>query len=978
MGALKMRANPFRVTVPTLAFSLALASIAGANSTPQVLPLSQDWSNTGLITANDDWSGVPGIEGFRGDGLTAATGVDPQTVLAADDPGVIDVNANQLNPNTFTTGGVSEFEIANPGVAFQGSGTARAPYLRFYLNTTGASGVSVSYNLRDIDGSADNAIQPVALHFRVGSSGTFTNVPAAFVADATTGPNQATLVTPVCVVLPAAADNQPLVQVRVMTTDAVGSDEWVAVDDIVVSTAPCGGAPNLSVGDVSLAEGNAGTTPFNFTVQLSSPAPANVTFDAASADGTATTADNDYVGLPPTPFVIPSGQTSVVVTVNVNGDTTVEPNETFFLNVTNVVGATVVDGTGTGTILNDDIVPTPIYTIQGSGNVSPLVGTTVTTTGIVTGVRTNGLYIQDLAGDGNPNTSDGVFVFTSSAPPPAAAVGNGVQVTGTVAEFIPSADPLSPPVTELTFPSVVLLTTGNPLPSPVVITAADTPPTGTIQQLERLEGMRVSVATLTVVGPTLGSVNEPNATATSNGVFVGVIPPLSRPFREPGIRADDPPPPGSGVTIPPVPRFDGNPERIRVDSDAKVGASPLDVAVGATVTGLVGPMDYAFRTYTVLPDPPSVSPPPVATGGVAASPAADPTNMEFTVAAFNLERFFDTVDDPLITEPVLTPTAFANRLNKASLAVRNFLKFPDVLAVAEMENLPTLQALSAKISADAVAASQPDPQYQAFLVEGNDIGGIDVGYLVKAAPVAGTTPRVTVNAVVQENAGELFINPDLTTELLNDRPPLRLDAVVNHANGSSFPLTVIANHLRSLNGIDDNSPGSNGWPTVGHRVRAKRRAQAESLANLVQARQVADPAERIAVVGDLNAFEFNDGLVDSVGTILGTPTPATEVVLASPDLVNPDLVNLQPASPAERYSYSFDGNAQTLDHILINAALQSATAARRTEHARIGADFPEVARNDPATAVRLSDHDPAVSYFTVASFPVELLEFRVQ
>jgi uncharacterized protein len=974
-----MRPSPSLVAGRTLAALLTVCGTAAADSTPQVLPFSQDWTNIGLITVNDNWSGVPGIEGFRGDDITTATGTDPQTLLAPDDPGVLDVNANQTNPDTFATGGVTEFHIANPSVALTGSGTADAPYLRFYLNTTGLSGISVAYNLRDLDGSIDNAIQPVALHFRVGSSGNFSNVPAAFVADATTGPSQATLVTPVCVVLPAAADNQPLVQVRVMTTNAVGNDEWVAVDDIVVSTAPCGGAtPNLSVGDVSLAEGNAGTTAFNFTVQLSSPAPTNVTFDAATADGTATTANNDYVALPTTPFTIPTGQSSVTVTVNVNGDTAAEANETFVLNLTNVVGANVVDGSAVGTIVNDDFPAVAVYAIQGSGNASPFVGTTVTTTGIVTGVRTNGFFIQDAAGDGNAATSDGVFVFTSSAPPPAAAVGNGVQVTGTVAEFIPAADPLSPPLTELTFATTVQLTTGNPLPAPVLITAADTPPTGSIQQLERLEGMRVSVPTLDVVAPTLGFVNEPNATATSTGVFVGVIPALARPFREPGIRADDPPPPGSPVTIPPVPRFDGNPERIRVDSDAKVGAAPVDVATGATVTGLVGPLDYAFRTYTVLPDPPAVSPPPVATGGMAAVPVADPTTLEFTVASFNVERFFDTVDEPGIGEPVLTPVAFANRLNKASLAIRNFLKFPDVLGVAEMENLTTLQALAAKISADAVAASQPDPQYQAFLTEGNDIGGIDVGYLVKAAPVGPGVPRVAVNAVVQENALEQFVNPDLTTELLNDRPPLRLDAVVNHPNGASFPLTVIVNHLRSLNGIDDNSPGTNGWQTVGHRVRAKRRAQAESLANLVQARQVASPSERILVVGDFNAFEFNDGLVDSMGTIIGTPTPAPEVVLASPDLVNPDLVNLLPGPPAERYSYSFDGNAQTLDHVLVNSALLSATVSSRSEHARIGADFPEVARNNPNTAVRLSDHDPVVAFFGVASFPVELLQIEVE
>jgi hypothetical protein len=172
-----------------------------------------------------------------------------------DTPGVVDVNANQTNPSVFNTGGTTEFEVADPAVALAGSGTARAPYLKLYLNTTGQTGVTVAYNLRDLDASTDNSVQQVALQFRVGNAGNFTNLPAGYVADASGGPSTATLVTPVCVVLPAAADNQALVEVRVMSTDAVGNDEWVAVDDIVVSTAGCGApAVNLTVADVSAAE----------------------------------------------------------------------------------------------------------------------------------------------------------------------------------------------------------------------------------------------------------------------------------------------------------------------------------------------------------------------------------------------------------------------------------------------------------------------------------------------------------------------------------------------------------------------------------------------------------------------------------------------------------------------------------------------------------------------------------------------------
>ena len=211
-----------------------LASLVSADNTYQSLPFTQAWTNTGLITVNDNWSGVPGIMGYRGDDLTTATGTDPQTILADGTSTPVNVIANQINPNTVTTGGVAEFDvIADPVVAFQGSGTADAPFLLVHVNTTGKQSITVSYNLRDIDGSTDNAIQQVALQYRVGTSGNFTNLPAGYVADATTGPSLATLVTPVNVLLPSAADNQAQVQIRIITTNAIGSDEWVGVDDIL-------------------------------------------------------------------------------------------------------------------------------------------------------------------------------------------------------------------------------------------------------------------------------------------------------------------------------------------------------------------------------------------------------------------------------------------------------------------------------------------------------------------------------------------------------------------------------------------------------------------------------------------------------------------------------------------------------------------------------------------------------------------------
>ena len=210
---------------------------ANANNTSAVLPFSQNWTDASLITVSDDWSGVPSIIGYRGDGLTAAIDADPQTILAGDDAApVVDVNANQTNPSSYTTGGVAEFgSITDPTIALNGSATADAPYIKLFFNTTGLNNIRVSYNVRDLDGSVDNAVQQVALHYRIGSSGNFTNVPAAYIADATTGPNLATLVTAVNVLLPVAVNDKTLVELRIMTTNANGNDEWVGIDDISIT-----------------------------------------------------------------------------------------------------------------------------------------------------------------------------------------------------------------------------------------------------------------------------------------------------------------------------------------------------------------------------------------------------------------------------------------------------------------------------------------------------------------------------------------------------------------------------------------------------------------------------------------------------------------------------------------------------------------------------------------------------------------------
>ena len=206
-----------------------------ANTTPQTLPFTQNWTNTGLITTNDDWTNVPGIVGYLGDiTTTTQANLDPRAITQ--DFATQDVIANQTNPDTQASGGVAEFEITNPTIALQGSGTADAPNIVIYLNTTGQGNIRVTFNARDIDGSADDTNQQLAVQYRVGTTGNFSNVPGpgAYFADVTTGAT-ATQVTPVAVTLPPAANNQPNVQVRILTTNAPGSDEWVGIDDINIT-----------------------------------------------------------------------------------------------------------------------------------------------------------------------------------------------------------------------------------------------------------------------------------------------------------------------------------------------------------------------------------------------------------------------------------------------------------------------------------------------------------------------------------------------------------------------------------------------------------------------------------------------------------------------------------------------------------------------------------------------------------------------
>jgi len=586
--------------------------------------------------------------------------------------------------------------------------------------------------------------------------------------------------------------------------------------------------------------------------------------------------------------------------------------------------------------------PVTIGSVQGSGDATPIAGQIVTVEGIVTALRTTGFFVQD-GGDGNDATSDGIFVFTSSAPSGNAVVGNSVCVTGTAAEYSGQ--------TELNSPTFFAISSGNPLPSPHVLTASDLSPSGPLDQLEKFSGMRVTIPSLTVTGPTGGTIDEVHATATSNGAFYGVIAGTPRPFREPGIALTDTLPVGTPAG---VPRWDTNPEVIEIYGLGQVGSAPVDVTGGATVANITGVMSYYPSMYELLPDPSSGT----VFGNVTFTAVPDKTAAEFTIANTNLEHFYNTTQDPNRPQGAsstnVDPTAFANRVAKLSLGIRNVLKLPDVIGVEEVLNLATLQTIAAQINSDALAQTGVNPGYTAYLQEGNDVSNINVGFLVKS--------NITVVDVTQYGKTETITNPTSgSVSLLNDRPPLVLRArAAQPGSNNSVAFTVILNHLRSLDSIDD--------PSSGPFVRLKRQMQAEYLANLIQSRQAADPNEKIIAIGDFNAYQFNDGYVDVVGTVKGEPAPASAVVLASNPIVSPvltALVDLEGAS--DRYSYTFSGSAEEIDQFLLNNPAMSIFS--RVATARLNADFPEVYHGVFDRPERLSDHDWPVGYFTLPPAP---------
>ena len=602
-----------------------------------------------------------------------------------------------------------------------------------------------------------------------------------------------------------------------------------------------------------------------------------------------------------------------------------------------------------------------IHSIQSNLPNSPYMGRNVTTEGIVVAILSDGFYIENSpwhvtctdpailnCWDDFVSTSEGIFVYTGSAPDPSyAVIGYLLYVTGTVTVSNQSAEPAARGTEIKSASTPVRADNVNyTVPPPVAVDVLNSAPTGKFGQWLEFEGMRINIAVLQSTSGTSGTVATPSGVATSSGQFYGILGSATaleaRPFRSSGISMLEAVPASAPPT---VARWSGNPDLLFIDSSSRGGPqAPLDVMAGTTIANVTGVVDYHESPlgYTSLVVDNglygyigygAVTPPSTAKG----TPAAIASAAQVTIATQNLDSFYD---DSTIDE-----SAFSSRVTKMATGIVDFENSPDIIGVQEVQSLDALNALVARIAGDG------GPTYTPCWFQGNDSSGLANGFLINTA-------KVHLVSCAQVDLAKSFQAMDGTTKPLFARPPLV--ATIGIPRGAADDQVVILNgELLDRANIDD--------PAQGPDVRAQRAAQAEELSAIAQTYQSA--GSQVIALGGFDSFEFNDGFVDTLGSIDGSPTAAQLVTLSSSSTTTPPLVNLTIlASNAndERYSFVENGSAEETDHILVSTALApNATVS----YARFGADFPLVDVNDSTNALRASSHDGVIAYLNIPYIP---------
>ncbi|MEM1393441.1 MAG: lamin tail domain-containing protein, partial [Cyanobacteria bacterium P01_H01_bin.150] len=580
-----------------------------------------------------------------------------------------------------------------------------------------------------------------------------------------------------------------------------------------------------------------------------------------------------------------------------------------------------------------------IYEIQGAAHTSPLLGESVTTNGVVTAVDSNGFYLQDAMGDGDNATSDAIFVFTGSTP--TVTVGNFAEVSGTVSEFTPggtSTRNLS--TTQISNATVTIPEISVQIvPTPVVIGAGGrVPPTENIDNdafgmiagegnfdpdtdgidfFESLEGMLVTAQDAVAIAPTnrFGEIftvvnSGENATGISDRGTLNISP------------------------------DDFNPEKVQIDTDSDIlpGFDIPEVNVGAELGDVTGVVSYGFGNFEIIPTeefsvvtPSTLQPETTTIEG-----AAD----KLTVASYNVLNLDPNDADG--DEDVAN-----GRFDTIASQIVNNLNAPDIIGLQEIQDNngsedagvtsadETLQQL-----ADAIATAG-GPTYSVIdnTFIGNDTsGGQPVGNIRTAFLYNPERVGLVEGSVESIQDSDQQTNPD--NPFFDARLPLVAKFTFNGEE-----VTVVNNHFSSkggsspILGVEQPFEARQEEVTVNGSLD-ERQAQANAVKDYVDGILTADANANVVVLGDLNEFEF----VSPVETLDESLTNLTNTL-----------------DEDERYSFIFQGNSQSLDHILVSANLEDKA---EFDILHLNSEFAE-------TTQRASDHDPLIASL---SFPEENMD----
>jgi predicted extracellular nuclease len=615
---------------------------------------------------------------------------------------------------------------------------------------------------------------------------------------------------------------------------------------------------------------------------------------------------------------------------------------TGFITCGNTTGGGTGGGTGTGT---GTPLAVSIASIQGSGTVSPLVGQTVSTTGVVTKLTNNGFYLQSKVEDGNPATSDGILVFTSTAP--TVAVGQELSLSGTVAEFnvgaATNAVTLAHTVTELTAPTAITVLSSNNVITPTVITLP-----ATQAQLEAVEGMLVTINTQLTASQNYFLGRFGQVTLSAQGRLVkptnvfragssdAIAMAQSNAQRQ--ILLDDG---TSAQNVNPTPYF----------------AADNTLRAGDTIDSLTGVIDYGLSTssntglgsYKVHPTLPVVF---QRVNERTAAPASATGNVK--VASFNVLNFFTTFTNGATAAG---GSGLGCTLGGASSAAN--CRGADSLAEFIRQRTKIVKAISA-ISADVVGLMEIQNNGNTAVQNLVDALNAEVGAGTYAAvglptPISGSgdatgTDAIRVAMIYKPASLALFGSAVSDTDSINNRPPLAQTFTL--PNGEAF--SVVVNHFKSKSCATGSAAADEDQSDGQGCFNDRRQLQATRLLGFISELQAARPDRGVLVIGDLNAYGKEDPIIKLTSSGLAD---LTETFSGNND-----------------YSYVFDGEVGYLDHALASAGVLPMVTG--TAHWHINADEPLVidyntefkqptcATCNPdyytASPYRSSDHDPVV------------------